>query len=109
MVVMKGKLRPEPLNWPALDPFPIEGVMAFTKNGSCSYFSAGQLTNSLMTPLQHSRAASSLAGWFVGINEFSLAKVSADFFFKVGVHVESLRWGRDDHGMSGEDGIWGAT
>ena len=56
--------------------------MAFPKKGSCSYFLAGQLTNSLMTPLQHSRAASSLAGWFVGINEFSLAKVSADFFFK---------------------------
>ena len=49
--------------------------MAFPKKGSFSYFLAGQLTNSLMTPLQHSRAASSLAGWFVGISEFSLAKV----------------------------------
>lgn len=71
VVVIVGKLRSEPGSFPT-------GVLTFPKKGSCSHFSAGPLTNSLVTPLRRSRLASSLAGWFAGIDEFSLAEGSAD-------------------------------
>lgn len=74
--------------------FLTEGVLAFPKKGSCSYFFAGLFTNSLVTPLQHSRAASSLAGWFVGINKFSLAEGSDHFFSRWGGHAETLGVGK---------------
>lgn len=71
VVVIVGKLRPKPGSFPT-------GVLTFPKKGSCSHFSAGPLTNSLVTPLRHSRLASSLDGWFAGFEEFSLAEGSAD-------------------------------
>lgn len=53
--------------------------------------------------------SSSLAGWFVGINEFSWPKLQLFFFSKVGaVHVV-LAVGKGYDGVSGGDGIWGAT
>lgn len=80
--------------------------MSFPKKGSCPYFSAGLIINSLVTP---SNIPGQPSPWLAGCGHQRVffGQRFQLIIFKGGAHAESWGWGRGGHGVSGEDRIWG--